>query len=378
MPNAMCAGSDGYLYYPAVAAGQVWRVHPDHGRPELIVDGLAMPTSVKFSPQGDLVVTEAATGRVSRIDIATRGLTSLARLRPGIDNCEYGPAGGLFVSHFIDGGLTEILGDGNLREVLAPGLLGPWGIAVDADGLLYVADGMRLLAVDARGRPSTVASYTSQGFPGFLRNVVVLRDGSCVVSTSAGGVAYFRPGEEATMLAVGLDQITGLAEGSDGTVIVAESGTGRLLEITDSNMRVIASGLGTPTGVICRPDGACVVSDARSGRILHVGHGETRTIASGLQEPHGLVCHGDGYVVVDRGARALLNVTQTGDVLVIAAQLPMGVSVGANARVLPGTDVLPGPLIAYGGLAEHDGAFMVACDANGSVLELRPRMAAAA
>jgi sugar lactone lactonase YvrE len=374
MPNAMCAGPDDLLYYPAVAAGQVWRVHPDRGSPELFLDGLAMPTSVKFSPSGDLIVTEAAVGRVSQIGIATRSSSSLAMLRPGLDNCAFDPDGRLFVSHFIDGGITEILSDGAQREVVAPGLLGPWGIDVDAEGVLYVADGMRLVAVGVEGRQRVIASYTSHGFPGFLRNLVVLGDGSFIVSTSAGAVARCRIGEDAAVLATGLDRITGLAIGPGGAVIVAESGTGRLLELAGANVRVLASGLGSPMGLVCESDGGIVTSDANGGRILGISAGETRILATGLQQPHGLVAREGHYFVVDRGARTLLRVAKTGAVAPIAAGLPMGASPGMKERVLPGTETLAGPLIGYSGLAVHGGNLLVACDGDGSVLEFHEQV----
>jgi glucose/arabinose dehydrogenase len=333
-----------------------------------------MPTSVKFSPSGDLIVTEAAVGRVSRIGIATRSSSALAVLRPGLDNCAFDPDGRLFVSHFIDGGITEISSDGAQREVVAPGLLGPWGIDVDAAGVLYIADGMRLLAVGADGRQRIIASYTSQGFPGFLRNLVVSGDGSFIVSTSAGAVARCRVGEDAAVLATGLDQITGLAIGPGGAVIVAESGTGRLLELADANVCVLASGLGRPMGVVCESDGGIVTSDAQGGRILSISGAETRILAAGLQQPQGLVAREGHYFVADRGAGTVLRVSNTGAVAPIAVGLPMGAAPGMSERVLPGTETLAGPLIAYSGLAIHGGSLLVACDGDGSVLELREQV----
>lgn len=372
MPNALCAGPDGFLYYPAVVAGEVWRVHPDHGKPELVIGGLAMPTSVKCSPAGHLVVTEAGIGRISTIDVLKRLKTSFANLRPGIDNCDFGPEGTLFVSHFIDGGVVEILGDGTLREVIAPGLLGPWGIGVDHTGMLYIADGMRLLQVDPSGRQRTLSGYTMGEFPGFLRNLIVLSDRSFIVATSAGSVVRWRLGEEPITLAAGLNQITGLATNKHGAVIVAESGTGRLLKVTHSNVSVIASGLGSPMGVICETDDTYVVSDARNGCLHHVKSEQVQTLVTGLQEPHGLVSEGDGYVVVDRGAKTLMRVAKSGTIEVLASNLPLGVHPGVKERVLPGTETLVGPLIGYSALATHRGSLFVGCDGDGSVLELRP------
>jgi len=108
--------------------------------------------------------------KVSRISLSTRALTDIAQVRPGLDNCAYDAQGRLFVSHFVDGGISEILGDGQEREVSAPGLLGPWGLDVDGEGVLYVADGMSMLALMGPDRLARrVATFATGGFPGFLR-----------------------------------------------------------------------------------------------------------------------------------------------------------------------------------------------------------------
>jgi hypothetical protein len=243
---------------------------------------------------------------------------------------------------------------------------------VDAAGVLYIADGMRLLAVDTHGHQRTLASYTSHGFPGFLRNVLVLQDDSFVVSTSAGVIALYTVGEEPRVLASGLEQIAGLALGREGQVLAAEAGTGRILEVRANRVSVFAAGLGRPMGVVGDSGTGLIVCDAGGGRILHVSHDGFRTVADGLRQPQGLVCfHGD-YVVVDRGTRSLLRVTASGTVSTIASGLPTGESSGLPDRVLPGSETLPGPLIAYSGLAVGgDASLFVACDADGSVLELR-------
>jgi hypothetical protein len=272
----------------------------------------------------------------------------------------------------LDGGISELRDDGSVREVVTPGLLGPWDVDVDAAGVLYIADGMRLLSVDTRGHQRTLASYTSHGFPGFLRNILVLQDDAFVVSTSAGVIARCRAGEEPRVLASGLEQIAGLALGREGQVLAAEAGTGRILEVRANRVSVFASGLGRPMGLVADNGAGVIVCDAEGGRILHVSREGLRTVANGLLEPQGLVFfHGD-YFVVDRGARALLKVAANGTVSTIANDLPIGVSSGLPEHVLPGSATLPGPLIAYSGLAVGgDGTLFVACDADGSVLELR-------
>jgi len=168
-----------------------------------------------------------------------------------------------------------------------------------------------------------------------------MRDRAFLVATSAGVVARYRPGEEATVFATGLDQVAGLAIANDNDVLVAESSTGRVLQIRDGNITVVASDLGRPMGIACESDGRLTIADAKYGRILRIHNGDTRTLVTGLREPHGLAIHGANYFVVDRAAKTLLQISREDAVVsVIASNLPIAHRRVRNQRVLPGTETV--------------------------------------
>ena len=101
LPNALSVGPDGKLYFPQIAAGEIWRCPLEGGAPERFMDGFAVPTAVKFDRNGLLTTTQAASGEVTRIDIQSGEKTVVANVRPGIDNLAFADDNRLFISHFV-------------------------------------------------------------------------------------------------------------------------------------------------------------------------------------------------------------------------------------------------------------------------------------
>ncbi len=230
-PNAMEVGPDGLLYFPVMNANQIWRVHPDGGEPEVVAGDLGVPDSVKFDADGTIVSTQVASGQVLRIDPRTGSQTVLATLTPGLDNCAF-VDGRLFVSNFT-GAITEVTAGGDTRALLPGGLNWPLDVTVGADGVLYIADGTYLYSVGPDGGLRTVGMLFSPGYPGFVRGLTPGGAGEFVVTTSGGQVARYRPADNETdYLADGLDQLYGVTLLPDGTPVVVEQGTGRVLAIT--------------------------------------------------------------------------------------------------------------------------------------------------
>jgi sugar lactone lactonase YvrE len=373
--NGMAVGPDDHLYWPAVLAGELWRVGMDGGTPERVVAGLSMPTAVKFSPAGELHTTLAG-GDVLRVDARTGATTRIASVPRGIDNLAFRPDGRLYVSNQLDGSILELDAAGDARALVPSGLIGPFGLTIAPDGTLCVADAWSYGLVGPDGTIERPALVTTPGFPGVVRSVAYLADGRLVCGTTAGGVATFVPETDAQFLLTDVDGLMGIASTARGGVVAAASGSGEVLEVSaDGAARTLGSGLAEPVGVAPLPDGSVVVSEAGAGRVVHLDGGRTRTLLDGLDEPHGVACDGDDVFVLDRGGRALHRVGLTdGTHDVIAEDLPVGAARGVRETILPGLPgMAPGPWRPFADVTiDAGGAVLVGCDGDGSVLALRP------
>jgi DNA-binding beta-propeller fold protein YncE len=345
------------------------------GAPQRFLAGLAVPTAVKFDRKGLLTTTQAGSGEIVKVDIQSGTKTSIAKVRPGIDNFAIDVDNRLFISHFVDGGVAEILGDGRERVLVPAGFLGPLGLAVASDGTLYAADGLSLAAVTPDGKRSRPGMLLDEGFPGFVRGVAAGPAGGLYVTTSAGNVASYHPGTHvAQTLASGLNELLGLAQAPDGSVVVAEAGEGRVLKINASGeVTVLARGLGRPAGVVVAADGSCYVSEAGKGRVVRV-NGGISSVLEGLSTPQGLALAGDQLFVLGVGSKELLTLSlTTKQRQTLATNLPVGAPPGVTPKPLLGVpDLIPGPLSPFAGLAiGSDGTIYIAGDGEGSVLALK-------
>lgn len=376
-PNALAVGPDGYLYFPLVTESEIWRVPLRGGAPERFVGNLGVPTAVKFDRSGHLVTVQAATGEVLRFSLQTGGRTVLARLRPGLDNLDIAPDGRIFVSHYIDGGVEEVLRDGTEVSLAPPGMLGPYGIDVTADGTVYLCDGLSLIAIGSDGTRRAVGHRMDGCFPGWVRGIADGADGFLLVTTAEGSLSRYHPETHVIEeLAAGLQEAMDVAAGLDGAVLVTEAGSGCLIAIDGRAKRVVARGLARPMGLALGSDGTAYVAEAGAGRVVMIDAGGNATpVIEGLVEPHGVAIVGETLFVVDVGSRRLIAfATDSSSPQVIATGLPVGSPPGTVARVQPGIpDRIPGPLSAFAGLASgSDGTIYISANGAGTVIAVQP------
>lgn len=351
MGNAMQVGPDGFLYYPHMFPGEVYRISPDGGAPELVADDVPQTVAVRFDRDGALIVLSLdEAGTVWRFDGDRR--TTIATGIPGLDNAAFDAGNRMFVSSFSIGGITEILPDGSLREVVPHGLAGPYGLAVDPGGTLHVADHYRL---DGTFLPFAHALATGGGELHF--------------TSQYGQAVTFDPGSRsARTRAENLDQPQGVAVRPDGALVIAEGGTGRVLTIgPDDVTGVLAEGLGRPVGVALDAEGRCYVSDEEHGTVYRLDDGKPVALAEGLDMPQGLVVVDGRPIVVEAGRRRLVEVGPP--VRVLAEDLP--VAVPRQTRPALFAEGLPGvPRQVTALTTGPDGSLYLAGTAEGSILRL--------
>ena len=373
MPNAFEVGPDGKLYFPVMGANEIWRISLEGGAPEKVAGDLGVPDSVKFDAQGFIVSTQVHSGQVLRINPRTGERTVLANLTPGLDNVTF-VGNRLFVSN-ISGYVTEILEGGKTKDLVPDGFNWPLGLALDGDGLLYVADGPFSYTIRPGQERQLAGFLFSPGYPGYSRGVAAAGPGEFIVTTANGAVARYWPAKQTSeVLASGFDQLYGVAIAPAGAVIFAEQGTGRVVSVQSGNVETLATGLKQPSGVAVGADGTCFVSESAGGRVVKLSGGRTETVLDGLQKPQGILVRGGLLYAVDAGAKELIEYNLTSKARrTVADGLPVGAPPGVAPKFLRAIGTMSGPMGPFAGIAAAaDGTLYVSGDAEGSVLAIQP------
>lgn len=160
-----------------------------------------------------------------------------------------------------EGFIAQVSLDGRLiNQAWVSGLDAPKGIAL-ADGVLYVADIDRLVAIDA----ISGAVRASIAIPSaeFLNDVAIAPDGTVLIADSSSGRIYSVAENTPSMWRQHelLDSVNGLLPEPDR--LVASTMQGRLLAIDyeTREIMVLAEGLGDADGVAALGDGRYLVSE---------------------------------------------------------------------------------------------------------------------
>ncbi|MFE8962406.1 hypothetical protein [Streptomyces iakyrus] len=377
--NAMQLGPDGCLYYPHMIGGQVWRIPPDGGDPELVAEDVHDPVAVRFDRGGVLhVLSRGPEGIVTRVDLHGGGTRSLVTSGvTGLDNAAFDAENRMFVSSFAGGGITELHPDGRTRPLVPRGLAGPYGVAIDLGGTVYAADHYRLARPEDPAGEGGSGDVATEILQPFFHGITA--DGGLLHTTSQyGGVQTYDPATRATRVrATGLNQPLGIAVRSDGVLVVAETGAGRVIGVDAADtVTVLAEGLEHPVDVAFDAGGCCYVSDDRLGAVLRLDDGEPVVLADGLGAPQGLAVHGETLFTVDVGHRRLWSVSlTTGERRVEAEELAVGLPPGVERRPDPGLFAhgVPGLAPRFAGLAAApDGSLVLSSNGEGTVLRLAP------
>jgi sugar lactone lactonase YvrE len=371
--NGFDFGSDGKLYAPRPFSGQIGWIDVDAPSPtfEVIAGGFPA-SSVEFDPAGpadQLYASLPVTGEVVKVDIKTGALTLVAQLAPNLDNMTFDPSGRLYVSNSNDGSVVRVLPSGEHRTLSGAGLILPGGIAAVGGGTgggdrLYIADLWSLAEYD--GRTGRVRSIDMNSHLGGTVTTpwTVSPDGADVIVTSwmANLVQIWDPVANVQVaawpdFAVPVDAIR---FGDD--LVVAELGTRSVVRQTPGGVRsTIADGIDYPLGLAASGDDLWV-TDWQNGtvwRIVTDGAPTMVQVATGLDHPEGLAVDHDGsLLVVESGAGRLTRILPSGDTVMVAEGLRLGVPPQPGAP----------PAGAFNGVAVGpSGAIYVTNDATSTV-----------
>jgi len=281
--------------------------------------------------------------------------------------------------------VTTLAGDGSpgFRDATksAPAAFSdPFGIAIDDEGVIYIADAGESNCIRAllpNGSTTTVAG-SIEGFadgPGVKAafnspsglaleskgNLFVADTGNNrirkitpqgVVSTVAGeGTAGYVDGAAAQAQ---FDGPIGIAVDDRGTVYVADSYNDRIRMITSAGVvsTIAGAGLGyadgpassalfdTPCGIVVSSDGTLIVADTGNHRLRKIANGQVTTLPftfsgevnqADLRKPIGLALTHDGFLYVTELDRSrVVQIAPDGRAAVIAGGAP-GYADGADS-----------------------------------------------
>lgn len=269
--RAKASGSGRYTAVVRLPTAGIWRLtalvrgrSTPLGRIRVIASyPLALPAQIlALDGHSLLVVERQGRDRILRIDAET-GRFSVATTRiPSPWGLARDTGGRVLVSG--DRGIYE-LGGRKIADVAA----GP--IAAAANGDLYFADQTRVGRIGPGGGVETLSREVVAPHALVLR-----RDGSLIVSDSGNGrLLRIDPATRATtVVASGLRNPLGAIEAADGSLLVVEFDSGRLLRIADR--QVVTDTLRKPYALMQSADGSLYVVESGelgrpSGGIARVG-----------------------------------------------------------------------------------------------------------
>ncbi|SDT16562.1 outer membrane protein assembly factor BamB family protein [Actinoplanes derwentensis] len=357
MGNAMQTGPDGYLYYPHMITGEVYRISPDGGTPELFAEQVHEPVAVRFDRAGTLfVLSRDAGGTLTRID--DRGRDVHPTGVTGMDNAAFDADNRMFVSSYATGGITEVNPDGHHRLLVRGGPTGPYGLTVDSGGLVHAADHYGVISRNG------IALST------FVHGVAA--DGEDLHVTSQYGRVRTLDGNTGTYRhRADLDQPLGITVDGDGALVIAESGAARVVAVApDDTVTVLADGLGRPVDVVFGDDGHCYVSDEDRGAVYRLSSSGPAVVVADLDRPQGITVAGDRLFVAEAGAGRVLSVDLTTGALSVVAEVPLDGSVPRTPSVFA-SGGLPGVPRGFAGLTTAGGELVVTTDGSITRLEIR-------
>ncbi|WP_257458791.1 SMP-30/gluconolactonase/LRE family protein [Archangium lipolyticum] len=351
--NGFEFGPDDKLYGPILTKGQIARVDVDTGKIETVAEGFTIPVAVNFDARREnLYVVDAARGELVRVRLPTGAKEVVAKLPTGLDNLAVGPDDQVYVSNMVDNDIRVVNpADGSVRPLVEARLSVPSGLAVapdDPDEQLYVADVYAFRRVggrDGKINQTTRVLSTRMNFP---MNVSLSAKHVVLSTAYLGGHSNVqvldRASGEVLRTIPNANGVQGVLELADGTLLLAEAATGRLVRVDaaePAGTTMLAEGLEGPVGLAADTEAkepGVYVTEVRSGKVTRVrlSDGARRTVAKGLKAPEGIARHPDGgLIVAEVGRKRLVRIEPaTGRLTVLASGLRIGLP--ENAGMPPG------------------------------------------
>ena len=336
--NGFDFGPDGYLYGPLWFKKAIAKVDVNTGQLEVVAEGFNVPAAANFDSKGNLFVVDTAVGELIQVDVSTGEKKVIANLDSSIDNLAINSKDQIYITNMAKNGVYEIdKKTGKARTVVEGKLACAQGVAVSSDptgDILYLANSFSYLKLDGftGDTISGIRMHTAEKHLEYPNTASVHGDSVLLTSWFTGTVQEIdRKTDETKRMPHGFKAPSHALLMDDGSIIVAEIGTGSLLKITDQEGKertVVAKDLIVPIYLApAGPDGV-YVTEAMAGTVsrINLSNGEKKVVASGLMMPEGIAVFPDGKLaVVETGTRQLLKIDPASGVIApLVINLPVG------------------------------------------------------
>lgn len=376
--NGFDFGPDGYLYGPLWFKKAIAKVDVNTGQVEVIADGFTVPTAANFDSKGNLIVVDTAAGEVIQVDVSSGKKTVIAKVDPSIDNLAINSKDQIFITNMAKNGVYEIMKDtGKSRTVVEGKLACAQGVAVSSDSkgdTLYLANSFSYLKVDGSTGDiiSGILMHSAGKHLEYPNTVSVHGDSVLLTSWFTGTVQEIdRNTDETKRMPHGFKVPCHAILMENGSIIVAEVGTGSLVKTTDQEGKervVVAKDLAVPIYLAPAGHNAVYVTEAMAGIISHIdlSTGEKKVIASGLNGPEGIAVLSDGkLVVVEAGTKQLSKIDPTS-----GSSTPLVTNLAVGFPSYPGG--LP-PYLITGVAVSDNGTIYVTGDLENVLYKITPK-----
>ncbi|MEZ0122567.1 MAG: PQQ-binding-like beta-propeller repeat protein [Candidatus Reddybacter sp.] len=372
--NGFDFDKNGYLYGPLLYKGKVVKIDVDSGSMTTLVSGFKIPVAVNLDSNDNLYVADTALGSMLRVDIKTGEKTLVASVEPGIDNLALNSRDELYITNMNDNALIKIhTRTGAARTLVRSEISVPGGLdLIEENGKETLLLG-NLFTYSAIYGDSGVVSDIKRGLRDhFELPMSVNIQGERVVVSSwfTRGVEILdRNSHQSLAVHHGFQQPVDALELVNGTLLVAEHGTGSIIEVSEDGDRdVLVNEL---PGIAALRQGSdedtFYATDVLQGQLLEIDDaGDIEIIATGLDRPEGFDVAADGSIILaEVGKQRIVRIDpDSGEISEIARNLAIG---------LPPAQGTPPGYIQTGVAVSAAGNIYVTSDLNTAVYKITPQ-----
>jgi len=333
--RGMAEDASGALFVSDAVLGRVFRIGSDGRVRSVAGQANQSPRGLAFDSKGTLFIAEAFCHCIRQLP--PDGLVSTFYTLPASTSFHYfeGLAidshDNLYATEYAGNQVMRITPDGSATVVAGTGVEGfsgdggpatqaqlssPSGVAVTADGTLYIADtkNHRIRKVTPDGTISTIAGIGTAGLSGDGGPALAARlNLPAQIQVAAGGIVYFSDYGNRRVRQIAPDGTIGTLAGSG-----IRSTIGQPLQSLGDGGPAITATLSTPSGLVFDPAGNLLVSELFGSRVRRIAPDLTITTVAAVPNPFSLTLDPAGALYLPSGDSRVRRLDPGGAVSVVA------------------------------------------------------------